>query len=223
MKKLWMQCVMLCVALSLLCGAALAAGGQVGDITAEKGTTVQKVAVGDDTKFTITQTGAEKDRLYLVMIQKGTSDKPTKSDIYYINIVTAEGTTLNTEAYPMDMDAGDYTIYLSDYANNNNGARKKVASFSVTGGTAPTPIPTGTDPANAERGDVSGDKKINVTDALYVLQISAGLKNGNADWTEAQRAAADVNRDTRVNVTDALLILQKSAGLLDDNWELINK
>ena len=206
MKKLWMQCVMLCVALSLLCGAALAAGGQVGDITTEKGTTVQKVAVGDDTKFTITQTGAEKDRLYLVMIQKGTSDKPTKSDIYYINIVTAEGTTLNTEAYPMDMDAGDYTIYLSDYANNNNGARKKVASFSVTGGAA----------SNVKPGDANGDDAVDIADvnAAIAHVTKNSILTGN--YFDAANVAGDDDIVDIADVNKLIAYITKNIHSLSD-------
>ena len=57
-------------------------------------------------------------------------------------------------------------------------------------------------------GDVTGDKKINSSDALRTLMHSTGLTTLKGD----QRSAADVNADNRINSSDALLILNYSVG-----------
>ena len=61
----------------------------------------------------------------------------------------------------------------------------------------------------AKLGDVTGDNKVNSTDALAVLQYSVGLNN------KIDKNAADVNGDGRVNSTDALVILQIAVGIYD--------
>lgn len=59
------------------------------------------------------------------------------------------------------------------------------------------------------KGDVNGDGKVTITDALFVAQYSAGLRT----LTSTQLEAADVNCDGKVTITDALFIAQYTAGL----------
>ena len=59
-------------------------------------------------------------------------------------------------------------------------------------------------------GDVNGDKKINSSDALQVLQHSVGLVSLKGDYLKA----ADVSGDGKVNSSDALLILNYSVGII---------
>ena len=59
-------------------------------------------------------------------------------------------------------------------------------------------------------GDVTCDKKINSSDALYVLMTSVGLKSLDADG----KRAADVDGNGKVNSSDALLILNFSVGTI---------
>ncbi len=60
-------------------------------------------------------------------------------------------------------------------------------------------------------GDVTGDGKVNSSDALLVLQYSVD-KSKPIDKT-----AADVNGDGKINSTDALTILKISVGLVDNS------
>lgn len=53
-------------------------------------------------------------------------------------------------------------------------------------------------------GDVSGDGKINLIDAVYAIQYY----NGTKTLTASEKTAADVNKDGTVNLTDALMIIQ---------------
>ena len=59
-----------------------------------------------------------------------------------------------------------------------------------------------------KKGDVTGDGKITVADAKWVLQAASGART----LTEAQKASADVNSDGKVSVTDAKWILQIVSG-----------
>lgn len=57
-------------------------------------------------------------------------------------------------------------------------------------------------------GDVDGDGKVTVTDALLILQNSVNI----IEFTNEQISAADLDKDGNVTVTDALLALQISVG-----------
>ena len=57
---------------------------------------------------------------------------------------------------------------------------------------------------SAQTGDVNGDGKIDLTDAVYVLLAY----NGEKTLTAPQQTAADVNGDSSVNLQDALQIMR---------------
>lgn len=57
-------------------------------------------------------------------------------------------------------------------------------------------------------GDVTGDMKVNSSDALYVLMASVGLKSLDV----AENRSADVDGNGTVNSTDALIILNFNVG-----------
>jgi hypothetical protein len=56
-------------------------------------------------------------------------------------------------------------------------------------------------------GDMNGDGKITIIDALYVLQIASGRKTVSPELMEK----ADVNKDGKVTALDALQYLQYMA------------
>jgi len=58
-------------------------------------------------------------------------------------------------------------------------------------------------------GDASGDGKTDITDALFLAQVTVNLRA----FTPAQAAQADVNHDTKVDITDALFIAQATVNL----------
>jgi hypothetical protein len=60
-------------------------------------------------------------------------------------------------------------------------------------------------------GDVNGDGKINVLDAILINRHTIGLYNIKG----AYLTAADVNRDGKVNVLDAIIINRYTIGLYD--------
>ena len=59
-------------------------------------------------------------------------------------------------------------------------------------------------------GDVNGDGKVNVLDAVMVLRHDANIIKLN----DSQLKAADVNEDGKVDVLDAVMILRYEAGII---------
>lgn len=54
-------------------------------------------------------------------------------------------------------------------------------------------------------GDVNGDSKIDLVDALYIIQFYNGVRSS---LTSKEHASADVNKDGQVNLIDARIILE---------------
>ena len=63
-------------------------------------------------------------------------------------------------------------------------------------------------PVQELHGDVNSDRKIDVVDALMILNASAG----KSTLTEAQLKAADVDRNGTADVIDALRLLRFISG-----------
>lgn len=69
-------------------------------------------------------------------------------------------------------------------------------------------------------GDVTGDGKLTVVDAKWMLQILAGSRK----LTNEMLSVIDVNGDTNLSVVDAKWVLQAIAGIRDkETYELIKK
>ncbi len=66
------------------------------------------------------------------------------------------------------------------------------------------------DAAAFKYGDVTGDSKVNSSDALLVLMVKVGLKS----FDSTQKKAADVDGNGQLNSNDALLILSYSINLI---------
>ena len=147
-------------------------------------------AEGAKVNFTISGlTSGTTYKLILGLNKQTTS--PQEPDIEYIDQGTASGGTVNFTVYPK---AATGTISL--YVDDASGTIKKIGSFDLY---QPYML-----------GDVNGDKAVNSTDALWVLQYTAHSPIRNT-LTPTQFLAADVNKDSSVNSTDALWILQFTA------------
>jgi hypothetical protein len=59
------------------------------------------------------------------------------------------------------------------------------------------------------KGDLSGDGKLGVNDAVLALQIAVGVKTATAD----QLKAGDLNGDGKIGINEVTLILQAAVGL----------
>lgn len=201
MKKMFICCATLCLALSLFCVSALAVSTLADDLDIEV-SSVDASAVRVELKegsgdpiFTVTKSsGAQSGQLYLVMIQQGTDASakplPTKDNLYYLNVEEATGDAFSAEAYPRAMSEGSYIVYLSDYSGSAAGAAKGVATITVGGETW-------------DYGDVNHSGKVDNRDirdlARYVGENPAYMEGGaNAIDT----SLADVNSSGQIDNRD---------------------
>lgn len=199
MKKMLMCCGVLCLTLLLFCGTAMALDVQVTQVNAENAQ-VEQIAKGDDVAFKVTKSGAEGDKLYLVMIQEGAdasaNPKPDKDNLYYLNVEA--GSAFPLEAYPKDLKAdSSYVVYLSDYSADNNGAAKGIAVISAKADSGDSGD-SGANPGGVKKGDVNIDDKVNSSDISALVNV---IISGR-ELTDTQKANADVNGDDKVNSSD---------------------
>ena len=208
MKKLLRTFLLAAALTALLCVSALAADSAV-SITGQTGATLTpKTAEGAEitaeggkytgaVQFDLTTTqGLTNGSQYLVLMLKddGKNTVPTAENIYYINQkAAADGKLTFTNAggdsvYPMDLVNGTYSIYIVGEGKNFN-ATKADASFTYDAGYT--------------LGDVDGNGKVNINDALELLNFLAEktVLEGN------NLKAADVDKTGAVNINDALKLL----------------
>lgn len=195
MKKMFICCGVLCMALLLFCGTALAAV----EVTPGDDASVTVMKDAEEKVFKVTKTGVTDGQLYLVMIQKGDANaKPTAENLYYLNVDKASSATFTMDAYPKDLDEGTYVVYLSDYANSNGG-RKSVATLQVgsNGGGG-----------DVLYGDVDGNGKVRSWDATVLACYLAG----QSEFQNINLQNADCNGDGKVKSWDLTVLYCHLAG-----------
>lgn len=207
MKKLLRTLLLAAALTALLCVSALAADSAVSNVTGNiltpktaAGGTITANADGKYTgavQFDLTTTqGLTNGSQYLVLMLKddGKNTVPTAENIYYINQkAAADGKLAFTNAggdsvYPMDLVNGTYSIYIVGDGKSFD-ATKADASFTYEAGYT--------------LGDVDGNGKVNINDALELLNFLAEktVLEGN------NLKAADVDKTGAVNINDALKLL----------------
>jgi len=197
-KKMFICCGVLCMALLLFCGTALAAV----EVTPGDDASVTVAKDAEEKVFKVTKTGVTDGQLYLVMIQKGDANaKPTAENLYYLNVDKASSATFTMDAYPKDLDEGTYVVYLSDYANSNGG-RKSVATLSVTSGGG------GGGGGSVLYGDVDGNGKVKSWDATVLACYLAG----QSEFQNINLQNADCNGDGKVKSWDLTVLYCHLAG-----------
>ncbi|MBR4546330.1 MAG: hypothetical protein IKO14_10255 [Oscillibacter sp.] len=220
MRKFSVRFTILCI-LALLVGVtALAVSGTVSNLSNQDANAVEvKLNDGEAPTFTITRKNAQKGKLYTVLIRSGAeNDKPSggeNGNLVYMDIVEAtrdDGTLEITKAYPKEMSAGTYRVFMSEYGTANK--IQQVATFQVSGNSNPDNVKLGfvVDQSN---DDITGN------DVLYALYISVGKTVNGQEWTDVQRAAANVDGDDNVTGNDVLWILERSVGKRDANWNKV--
>lgn len=121
-----------------------------------------------------------------------------------INLTAGDSLTFQTkvkEAYVLTADdAGSVSYPKVDGSNITEGTGKA---------TAVTPPPY-------ILGDVNSDREVGLTDAVWLLQYCAKLRNSS----EIALQAGDVNKDGDVGLPDAVWILQRCAKLRDADFIL---
>jgi hypothetical protein len=106
-----------------------------------------------------------------------------------------------------------YNVADGSFLNVTQDGRSGFATWTGTPGAAnfPADVAFNTLPRaqQALPGDVDGDGKLSVKDAIALLRFVAGF----AAPTEAQKQAGDTNGDGKLDVRDAVAVLRKVAGL----------
>lgn len=105
------------------------------------------------------------------------------------------------EAYVLTADAAGSVTY------------PKVEGSNITEGTGNA---TAVTPPPYILGDVNSDREVGLTDAVWLLQYCAKLRNSS----EIALQAGDVNKDGDVGLPDAVWILQRCAKLRDADFIL---
>lgn len=202
MKKLLRTLLLAAALTALLCVSALAADSAV-SITDQTGATLTpKTAEGETitkkdgkyenaVKFDVNATGTQGSQYLLLVLRD--QNVPTEKNIVYINQAAAgeDGKlafTGSDAAYPMTMTSGTYYVYLVGDGKSFD-ATKADASFTYDAGYT--------------LGDVDGNGKVNINDALELLNFLAEktVLEGN------NLKAADVDKTGAVNINDALKLL----------------
>lgn len=227
MKKVWRMLLLAGVFTVLLCVSALAADPEASgiyDVTAVSGATVtpdgakqESVTIGTSytgafyagaEKVTLTYKGAESGSYYLVMLLDSavvpTVSKIEAGDIAYIDQKPAEGTgetsTVEFTVYPSKLENGKtYKVYLSSNDVTLTTLTEQ-GSFSYY---VPYTL-----------GDVNDDGKIDLSDALLVLQYDAELIEFNSKQLLAANVTVPLYNDEIVNIVDVLRILQFDARII---------
>jgi hypothetical protein len=141
-----------------------------------------------------------------------------------VSKTTPKNTALSSSVMATDAD-GDNLIYfkVSDPANgtlvfnpdgtytytpNTNYNGTDQFTFKAHDGIAYSNIATVTIVVGGLPGDVNGDTKIDLVDAMLALKILAGITP-----TDTISLSADVNGDNKIGLEELAYILQKAAGL----------
>ena len=205
MKKLLRTLLLAAALTALLCVSALAADSAVSNVTggilpldgSGKQITADEGKYTGAVQFDLTATqGLTSGSQYLVLMLKdaGENTVPTAENIYYINQkAAADGKLAFTNAggdsvYPMDLVNGTYSIYIVGDGKTFDPA-KADASFTYEAGYT--------------LGDVDGNGKVNINDALELLNFLAE----KTVLEENNLKAADVDKTGAVNINDALKLL----------------
>ena len=211
MKRLLRSLLLGAILSALLCVGALAADGEPvkggiyniksSNVTLTPNTEATKDTV-DGTEYTDYYANAVKfevkaeklaeNQQYLLLVLKGGADGsapgvPTADNIAYIDQMAATETGVDFTAYPKELTKGTYYVYL--VGGGTAFAQSQVASFEYD--------------KKYTLGDVNEDGKININDALSLLNYLA--MKGNL--SETGLLAADVDKDGKVNINDALKLL----------------
>lgn len=198
MKKLLRTFLLAAALTALLCVSALAADSAVSNVTGNILTpkTAEGETITADTngkyenavKFDVNATGTQGSQYLLLVLRD--QKVPTEQNIVYINQAAAgeDGKlafTGSDAAYPMTMTSGTYYVYL------------------VGDGKTFAPAASFTYEAGYTLGDVDGNGKVNINDALELLNFLAEktVLEGN------NLKAADVDKTGAVNINDALKLL----------------
>ncbi len=125
-------------------------------------------------------------------------DKTFSSDGVLFNLnIKADN---NAEAKTCDVD---FEAVNSNPLINSNALSNADGSESLIPATQPGKITISQASSEEDRGDVNGDKEINLTDAVLALKVACGMKPAGIN------IGADINKDGKIGLQEAVFIIQK--------------
>lgn len=128
----------------------------------------------------------------------------------YTVTVPASVTSVSVSASPNHASA---TVSGTGKITLKDGDNKVSIKCKSPSGLTRTYTVTITKPAATyDKGDVTGDKKVNVNDALTIVQYINGVRT----LTNTQLSAGDVTGDGKVNVNDVLTIIRYINGFIKE-------
>jgi len=138
---------------------------------------------------------------------------PSRNELHSIVDYSKGALSIDTNYFP-DTESFGYWSSTSDAKDTNFAWRMYfggIYTYNKTNTYYVRAVRSG--PSNLELGDVNGDGRVTIVDALLVARYSVNLMviNFHAD-------KADVNCDGAVTIVDALLIARKSVGLTTSAW-----
>lgn len=160
----------------------------------------------DSDKLDVTLTGAQTGCWYFILLTTADSVNPTESDIFYVDQVTATGSTVTFSVLPM--------LGLADEGKTQS-ANIFITSNAPGFDTKQIPLGYANNAAYVEPlytlGDVDSDGNVLAKDAMFVLQYSVDIET---DFDDMIPLAGDVDGDKQILAKDAMFILQYSVGSL---------
>ena len=114
-----------------------------------------------------------------------------------------EGTLLTLKVQVADtLETGDYPVVLTDNSLSVKDNEGKLSTLELENTRTTLTIIT------VQPGDVNGDERVDLTDAIMIVYASLGVQQ-----TGFNAAVADMNGDGRVDLTDAIVVVYKSLGV----------
>ena len=193
-------------------GLTVTAAASSGSVTAKS------VDVDDDLTFEALQansdklnvsfTGATNSAYYVVLLVEGSVLPDDASKIYYINQVTASGTTVDFTVFPKEIDADKPTMTLF-ITSSTGGTVASVSMGYCAGGTQHW-----MEGGAVMYGDVNNDSAVDLGDVMYLARHVAGWTVfGPFNYsTLPNAAAADVTSDGNTDLADVMYLARHVAG-----------
>lgn len=148
------------------------------------------------TNYTVTQSGTK-----VTANLKGTEEIKTTGVLFYMNFHAINSTTSGTTSGSSATNTSTTVALSVDMVTD-----KEESAYLLTGTTGNVTI------TEKEHilGDVNGNQKVDLVDALYVIQYYNKVKTLNS----VELKAADANKNGTVDLVDALLIMQYYNGII---------
>jgi hypothetical protein len=174
------------------------------DVDVDDDLTFEKLQAKSD-KLNVTLSGATNGAYYVVLLVEGSALPDDASKIYYINQVTASGTTVDFTVFPKEIDADKQTMTL--FITSSTGGTVASATMGYCKSGTEHWIKGGT--VTIKRGDVDGNGVVEPKDRVILARHFAGwAAYATLDYPDN----ADVDANGSVEPKDRVILSRYLAG-----------